>query len=609
MRGWATILAAFLCLACLSHRAQADLPGVEHVVALGPGTLRDLDDGQQTTIRRLPHRGDLSPRTFRQFSLEVPFQIPDTTVSSLWAIYFLTLNEGGRVTLNGKAIGEVPTSTVYTAVLNIRPYMFTIPPELLRDGPNLLSLQWATHDSMQHLSAAFVGPADVVRSRYERRIFWQNTMAQVGFDFAIVSAAIMLGIFALRRNEPRYLLMGLTSLGWANVCMAYFLPAMPASLYPYWHLVRLTGIATVACCAWLFLMLEVDPADRVFKRLCIGWAVLGPAGYFFNYALYDSIFNSTFEGTWGGVMVALGTYPMFHMGRGLLRHWTWRRGIFLLATLAGLLAGAADIAMSSTGSGLFSDVGYTAQAVSPIWAGAIVIVLVRDFADSFKRERELNQSMAARLQQQEVQLRELHAKDQLRQRERATFEERQRIMQDIHDGLGSQLVSSLALSERGALDARQTSALLRECIDDLRLAIDSLAASDDSFAVMAGNLRFRMAPRLRAAGITLRWNSAGLGDADGVDGSKALPLLRIMQESLSNALRHSGASEITVTLTTSDDGLRIRIHDDGRGFDAAQVRFGKGIGGMEKRARAIGARLTIVQDLGTTVELALPTRR
>lgn len=600
------MLFAAWCLVGAGAQAYAEEPGVAHVVALGPGLLRDLDDGQQTAIARLPHRGDLSPRTWRQFSLDLPFHIPDKAESSLWAIYFLTLNEGGRVTLNGTAIGEVPTSTVRTAVLNIRPYLFTIPPELLRDGPNLLNLQWATHDSMQHLSAAFVGPADVVRRQYERRFFWQNTMAQVGFDLAIVSAAIMLGIFALRRDEPRYLLMGLTSLGWANVCMAYFLPPMPASLYPYWHLVRLTGIATVACCAWLFLMLEVDPADRVFQRLCIGWAVLGPLGYLVDFALHDSIFNGTFEGGWGGVMVALGAYPMFRMARGLLRHWTWRRGIFLLATLAGLLAGAADIAMSSTGSGLFSDIGYTAQAVSPIWAGAIVTVLVKDFADSFKRERDLHQSMVRRMQQQEQQLRQLHEKDQLRERERATFEERQRIMQDIHDGLGSQLVSSLALSERGALDARQTSALLRECIDDLRLAIDSLAGSDDSFAVMAGNLRFRMAPRLRAAGIELRWHSAGLHDADGVRGANALPLLRIMQESLSNALRHSGAREIGVTLENIDEGLRIRIHDDGRGFDAAQVRPGKGIGGMEKRARAIGARLTVSQDGGTTVEVVLP---
>ncbi|RYZ05549.1 MAG: hypothetical protein EOO24_12300, partial [Comamonadaceae bacterium] len=255
---------------------------------------------------------------------------------------------------------------------------------------------------------------------------------------------------------------------------------------------------------------------------------------------------------------------------------------------------------------LFSDVGYTAQAVSPIWAGAIVIVLVKDFADSFKRERDLHQSMVRRMQQQEQQLRQLHEKDQLRERERATFEERQRIMQDIHDGLGSQLVSSLALSERGALDARQTSALLRECIDDLRLSIDSLAGSDDSFAVMAGNLRFRMAPRLRAAGIALRWNSAGLHDADGVRGVNALPLLRIMQESLSNALRHSGAREIGVTLESIDEGLRIRIQDDGHGFEPAEVRPGKGLGGMEKRARAIGARLTVSQDDGTTVEVVVP---
>ncbi|RYY61679.1 MAG: hypothetical protein EOO24_58910, partial [Comamonadaceae bacterium] len=144
------MLFAALCLTGAGAQAHDEDPGLAHVVALGPGLLRDLDDGRVTPIARLPHRGDLSPRTWRQFSLDLPFDIPDKADASLWAIYFLTLNEGGRVTLNGTAIGEVPTSTVRTAVLNIRPYMFTIPPALLRDGPNLLNLQWATHDSMQH---------------------------------------------------------------------------------------------------------------------------------------------------------------------------------------------------------------------------------------------------------------------------------------------------------------------------------------------------------------------------------------------------------------------------------------------------------------------------
>ena len=604
---WRSAMLAMLLLAWCTV-APARGPEEAQVVALGTGTLVDLDDGERIAVDRLPLRRMLSPRHFRPFALELDFEVPDRSVAPLWAVYFLSLNDGGRVSINGAPVGDVPTADADTAVLNIRPYMFVIPPEQLRDGANRLELRWATHDTLQHLSAAFVGPAGLVRAHYERRLFWQNTMAQVGFDFALVSAALLLGIFALRRGEPRYLLMGLTSLGWATVCVAYFLPPMPAWLYPWWHLLRIAGIATVAGCTFVFLMREIDSGERLFKRVCVGWALLGPLGYLVNYALNDATFSSSFEGGWGGVLMLLGIYPLFRLARALWREWEWRRGIFLLATLAGVLAGAADIAMVSTGSGVFGAVGigYSAQAVSPIWTTAIVVVLVKDFADSFKRERELNLLMTRRMQQQEAELRQLHEKDQRRDRERAALQERQRIMQDIHDGLGSQLISSLALSERGALDPQQTTALLRECIDDLRLAIDSLTGSNDSFAVMAGNLRFRMAPRLRAVGIVLRWNSAGLSDDGTVENAKTLPLLRIMQEGLSNALRHSHASEIAVTLETIDEGLRIRIADDGAGFDARQVRLGKGIRGMEKRARSIGAALHIAHGHGTTIEVLLP---
>ena len=61
------------------------------------------------------------------------------------------------------------------------------------------------------------------------------------------------------------------------------------------------------------------------------------------------------------------------------------------------------------------------------------------------------------------------------ERVKASAQERQRIMQDMHDGLGSQLLSSLMLVERGALSNEQVAQILRESIDDMRLAIDALA--------------------------------------------------------------------------------------------------------------------------------------
>ena len=608
-----TVLGALLCLvtaACLATPVQAQ--GEQNVVRITHATLHDLDLGSTDTLEELPARRLLVPRGHRRFKLEAEFDLPARSAAPLWALYHRQLSDGARVRINGVVVGDVPSSTAHTAVLNVRPFMFVVPVELLRDGTNRLEMEWATHDSIQHIAAAFVGPADVVRAHYERRFFWQNTMAQVGLDFALVNAAILIGIFALRRQEARYLLMGLTALSWANVCFAYLLPPMPAALYPYWHLARLIGIAGVAACCWAVLWLDTEPTHPFFGRLCLGWAAVGPLAYLANLWLHDTTDSNALEAYWGGSLVALGLYPMSRLARALVRQWDWRRGVFLLAAVAGMLAGSADLMMSATGTGLFGPIGYSAQATSPLWFTAMVAVLVKDFADFLVGQRQQNELMAHKLAEQQVALQRLHQLDQQRQRERAALQERQRIMQDIHDGLGSQLVSSLALSERGALNAQQTSALLRECIDDLRLAIDSLAGTDDTFAVMAGNLRFRMEPRLRAAGIVLKWNSAALNDSAAVPAAHALPLLRIMQESLSNALKHAQASEIAVTLGTDDRSLHIWVSDNGIGFDPQRIHQGKGVSGMEKRARGIGAGLQIVGGPGTggaSVRVSLPLAR
>ena len=604
-RGFALLMAGLLAVA--SGEAATATPDEALVLPLQSGTLEDLDDGSRSAIDELPTRRTLAQRHHRHFRLSLRLDLPDPAAAPLWALYFVSLNDGGRVAVNGTVVGEVPTATRSEAVLHVRPFFFVVSPRLLRQGANAVTVEWTSHDTLQHLAPAFLGPAETVRAAYERRLFWQNTMAGVGFDLAIVSAAILLGIHAMRREERRYLLMGITSLGWAVICVAYFLPPMPAPLYPYWHALRLVGIAVTPCATWLFLAGEAGTARHGFGPLCIAWAAVGPLEHLLHLWLRDAIYAPTFETAWGVSLLLLGLYPITLLLRALLHAWDWRQALFLLAAVAGLLAGVADVGLAGSGSSVLGNTGYVTQATSPIWFSAIVLVLVRDFAGFFAQQRRQQQELAWRLREQQIELQRLHAGAQQRERERAALQERQRIMQDIHDGLGSQLVSSLALAERGALGADQTSALLRDCIDDLRLAIDSLAEDDDSFAVMLGNLRFRMAPRLRAAGRALQWNSAGLDDAHLPTATQALPLLRILQECLSNAIRHSGAGEIRVTLDRDAQRLRMQVADDGRGFDAAAVVHGKGLGGMEKRARALGADLVVESrpGAGTTLTLQL----
>jgi len=200
--------------------------------------------------------------------------------------------------------------------------------------------------------------------------------------------------------------------------------------------------------------------------------------------------------------------------------------------------------------------------------------------------------------------------ERLRESERlqATAQERQRIMQDMHDGLGSQLLSSLMLVERGAVTQEQVAQILRECIDDMRLAIDALATEDAGLLSALGNLRFRMEPRLRAAGIDLAWNARGLPEEIDLNPDAVLPILRIVQEALTNALKHSRARavQVSVAIEHSWDAqlLTIRVADNGRGI-TGESSGGRGLLNMRNRANRIGAQLKLetVPGAGTVVQL------
>jgi signal transduction histidine kinase len=90
-----------------------------------------------------------------------------------------------------------------------------------------------------------------------------------------------------------------------------------------------------------------------------------------------------------------------------------------------------------------------------------------------------------------------------------------------------------------------------------------------------------------------------------------LTVLRVAQEALANALKHSEARRIDVHLTYDDSFVELRIHDDGKGFDSGDLqrysRFGFGLSGMQQRAQKISAQLKIDSELkrGATITLAV----
>ena len=90
-----------------------------------------------------------------------------------------------------------------------------------------------------------------------------------------------------------------------------------------------------------------------------------------------------------------------------------------------------------------------------------------------------------------------------------------------------------------------------------------------------------------------------------------LVLYRVVQEAISNVVRHSGARNLEITIRDADERVVVTVTDDGRGFDIDQVRAGSGLGLLGMRERAVGVGGTLGcrsrPGEGSTITLTLPT--
>jgi signal transduction histidine kinase len=229
--------------------------------------------------------------------------------------------------------------------------------------------------------------------------------------------------------------------------------------------------------------------------------------------------------------------------------------------------------------------------------------VVRDITERQRAEAEL--------QEMNRQLRALSASLQgVREQERS------RIARELHDELGQQLTGlKLELSWlAGRLkDGREASAdkvdAMRDLLDQSITSVRRI--STELRPLMLDDLGLREAVTWQATELEKRSGmhiTLDLGAADLVgDDDLATALFRIVQESLTNAVRHASASQAAVRLFEEDGELVLSISDNGCGIGDGMRKGGIGMVSMRERAMALGARFQIRSSpgAGTRVEVRL----
>jgi two-component system sensor histidine kinase UhpB len=244
--------------------------------------------------------------------------------------------------------------------------------------------------------------------------------------------------------------------------------------------------------------------------------------------------------------------------------------------------------------------------VRPITMTAVLALLMRKLAHSLNEIDRINETLRLKLDEQERQLTALYDKERGRMTQAAREDERQRLMRDLHDGVSGHLVSIIALSERDDRNPKAIERTARAALDDLRLVVNSLDLEDHDILPALAGLRERVEPQLRRLDIELDWSMEKLPQVSGVTPSNALSVLRILQEAITNAVKHGQPRLITVQGMAATDGSAI-IEVRNEVLRNSERGKGNGLKNIELRSRKLGGQSTFEIDRNTAVlRLALP---
>lgn len=234
-------------------------------------------------------------------------------------------------------------------------------------------------------------------------------------------------------------------------------------------------------------------------------------------------------------------------------------------------------------------------------------LVMTDMAAGLLRLRELTASLEQQVQERERRLSDIYDQRLVHERSAAVTQERERLLADMHDSLGAGLSTTQLLLRQGHLSTQDAAHMVQECIDDLRLVFDVSANLEQDLHSLVVDVRYRLESRLAAVGLQTQWTLA-LDGMPTLGSSDCLQLMRIVQEALSNAMRHARARHIQVSLQwfASDRQLLLRVCDDGVGIPIPSPATGRGLANMARRAHALGAELDVRgAHPGTEVELRL----
>ncbi|WP_052738488.1 7TM diverse intracellular signaling domain-containing protein [Robbsia andropogonis] len=489
------------------------------------------------------------------------------------------------------------------------PRLVILPDALLRQGDNTILVRisgLALEDP--GLGSITTGRLGELRWLYGHDMFFRHDwqLFSVAVSFAV--GMFVLALWVMRRQQPIYGWFCLTTIAWMIVGYSQVARSpWPFNSTTQWQTLIMLAVVVHA---WSYAMGMIRFADKRLPRAerWLRRIVYLDIGIILALiALPESVLRS-------GQIISMQLAAAIFLGASLcfvyfaFRYGLTKHRIVAIATLVLVVAGAHDLL---TWMNILSDNLYINALTSQVQIVCIGFALANDFVANIRRVERFNEDLQLKVEEVRQGLESTLKRQYELQLANARLNERLNLAHDLHDGLGGTLVSSIALLEqKGELPAERFLPILKELRDDLRIIIDTSSqatASDHGLQAVLIPMRHRWTRLLEAQNIDCHWNITGLASCRLPAGSN-LELMRILQESLTNVMKHSGASRVDVTWCAVPHQLILIVQDNGIGFprNDDSPSFGAGLLSIAKRVRRCEGTVRFDNRDGACVTVIVP---
>jgi signal transduction histidine kinase len=517
------------------------------------------------------------------------------------AIYFPRYQFDLDVYFNNKRIGGTNTPEGKQALGWNHPLLIEIQPANISSDNNQIIVRVASGAPTTLLSNIYIGEYKQLNTLLQKTTLLYRDASQISIFLCIFSSLISFIIWVYRKQDKQYLIFSLFSLAWVLPITSAYLPYSPIE-HENW--LRLIFISIDLSALLLFLLVN-KILDLQLKRLAktlVGVTILSALALFLLPAEYTMKIAVLMDAIKICSLIVAFVYAL-----PKIRSLKKEEAIWVVSGLSFvvpiLIHDLYPYTTSQLGESYYNSITYS-QLIAPLFLALSLLYLVRKFVGALNNSETNNLELEYRVNKNTQALEKTYQEKREIELRDAEHQEKQRIYKDLHDDIGSKLVSIIHAADKDSSEEIARSAL--EYLRDSVTQVQNIHADIDE---IISKIIEESKVRSIAAGleISVNHNLHELLPNQTSSPNLGYHLSRIIREGITNIIKHSCANYIKLDINITSDSLILRLSDNGKNF-IPSIKQGVGIANMKYRADELEGTVTWTNNLqgGCEVELKLP---